>query len=131
MTYFVTWRLRKSQQPLKSEERDTVKSAICYFDGDRYQLYAWVVMDDHCHALVTPLKEHQLKDIMYSWKSFSAYRLQREFGRQGTVWRNESFDRIVRNDAELYEKANYIVNNPRKRWPDLENYPWVWFVGSE
>jgi len=88
-------------------------------------------MDDHCHALVTPLKEHQLKDIMYSWKSFSAHRLQREFGRQGAVWRDESFDRIVRDEAELYEKANYIVNNPRKRWPDLENYPWVWFVGSE
>ena len=131
MTYFVTWRLHKNQQSLKPKEKDIVKSAICYFDGDRYQLYAYVVMDDHVHVLLSPIGEHKLKDIFHSWKSFTSHELCKRFKRSSPVWLDESFDRIVRNEAELYEKANYIANNPRNRWPDLEDYPWVWFVGSE
>ena len=125
MIYFVTWRLRKSQQPLKPKERDIVKSAICHFDGDRYQLYAYVVMDDHVHVLFSPIGEHQLKDIFHSWKSFTSHELCKRFKRSPPVWQDESFDRIVRNETEFLEKGNYILNNPRKRWSGTEDYQWV------
>jgi hypothetical protein len=31
----------------------------------------------------------------------------------------------MRDDAEFLEKAQYILNNPRKRWPEVEEYPWA------
>ena len=33
--------------------------------------------------------------------------------------------RVVRDDAELSEKAAYILHNPWTRWPELEEYLWV------
>ena len=35
------------------------------------------------------------------------------------------FDRIIRDERELIEKASYILNNPVKRWPEMEEYEWV------
>jgi REP element-mobilizing transposase RayT len=124
--YFLTWRLAPSQPPLMSDERTLVADAINHFAGDRYNLLAYVVMDDHVHVLAAPKKNFSLQQIVHSWKSFTANRLQRDFNRVGTVWEHEYFDRIVRNDRELQEKFNYIMDNPRRRWPELGNYAWVW-----
>jgi REP element-mobilizing transposase RayT len=82
-------------------------------------------MNDHVHVLIKPLEEHPLETVVHSWKSFTANLLQRQFGRQGAVWQEEYFDRIVRDEAEFLEKGQYIMNNPRTRWPELEEYPWV------
>jgi len=126
VTYFVTWRLASGQHELDSWERDLVVSAMRRFDGERYQIAAYVVMDDHVHALVTPLPKYRLQDILHSWKSFTARQMQRDHKRFGRIWQHEYFDRIVRDDKELLEKLDYIVHNPWKRWPDLEGYSWVW-----
>jgi hypothetical protein len=52
--------------------------------------------------------------------------MQREHKRLGRVWQDEYFDRIIRDDKEFGQKAEYIVGNPRKRWPTVQEYPWVW-----
>ena len=106
-------------------------SALKHFENERYELMAYVVMNDHVHVLITPSDGHQLDEIVRSWKSFTANRLQRQTGRPGSVWLVESFDRIVRDDAELLEKGRYILNNPWKRWPEILEYPWVWVQGGE
>ncbi|MFH0765551.1 MAG: transposase [Calditrichota bacterium] len=123
--YFVTWRLHPNQECFKPEERDIVKSSLEYFDGKRYRLFAFVVMDDHVHVLFIPLGDHRIQDLVHTWKSFTAHEAQRRFNRRGSVWQDEYFDRIVRDEAEFLEKGNYILQNPRKRWPDIEDYPWV------
>jgi menaquinone-specific isochorismate synthase/putative DNA methylase len=96
-----------------------------HFLNQRYRLLAYVVMNDHVHALVGPLAGHLLQDIVRSWKSYTAHELVMKFGRVAHVWQDEYFDRIMRDEAELREKANYILNNPWKRWPGTENYSWV------
>ncbi len=63
---------------------------------------------------------------MHSWKSYIANRVQRDHGRTGAIWQQETYDRIVRNLEELAEKLGYIVGNPGKRWPDVGAYVWVW-----
>lgn len=128
-TYFVTWRLSRMQVELGPEERTIVADALRHFDGQRYRLIAFVVMNDHVHALVTPREPHPLQAIVHSWKSFTANRLQRERRRYGKVWQDESLDRIVRDETELLEKGSYILQNPRKRWPEMGEYPWV--TGTE
>ena len=101
-------------------------AAMKKFDGQRYQLCAYVVMDDHVHVLITPLAEHKLQEILHSWKSFTSHQMQRKHGRWGRVWQEEYFDRIVRDDKEFVQKADYIVRNPWKRWPEMSEYAWVW-----
>jgi REP-associated tyrosine transposase len=122
--YFVTWRLAPSQAILNNEERKVIMSALQYFDGDRYELYACVVMDDHVHVLVKPLGAYRLQKLVHSWKSFTAHKLRRESTRR--LWQEEYFDRIVRDEKEFLDNAQYILNNPLKRWPEVEEYPWVW-----
>ena len=130
-TYFVTWRLEPGQAELTPDERSVVANALPYFDGRRYELLAYVVMNDHVHVLVSPLGATRLQDVLHSWKSYTANQLQSAFGRFGRIWQEEYFDRIVRDDAELLEKTTYILNNARKRWPEVGHYQWVWVRGEQ
>ena len=57
---------------------------------------------------------------------FHGYVLQRKFQRRNSVWQDEYFDRIVSDEAEFLEKVKYILNNPLKTWPDIQEYRWVW-----
>jgi len=123
--YFVTWRLHSQQPLLEPLERDVVVSALHHFDRLRYQLLAYVVMDDHIHLIVAPNDGFSLEILVHSWKSFLANQLQRRFARRGTIWQDEYFDRIIRHEKEFLEKLQYICNNPQKRWPDIEDYPWI------
>ena len=126
VTYFVTWRLARGQQELDSDERDLTVAAIKRFERQRYELNAYVVMDDHVHVLLTPLSGYDLQGIVHSWKSFTARAMQRERKRFGRVSQDEYFDRIIRDDKEFAQKLVYVVQNPWKRWPDIEEYAWVW-----
>ncbi len=126
VTYFVTWRLGRGREELDGIERDLVMASMKSFDGQRYRLAAYVVMDDHVHARLTPFAGYELKAILHSWKSFTARQMQREHKRFGRVWQDESFDRIVRDDGEFPQKLDYIVGNLWKRWPEIGDYPWVW-----
>ena len=87
---------------------------------------AYVIMPDHVHLLVRPYDRYLLHDLVHSWKSFTAYTLQRQCGRQGKIWQEDYFDRIIRDEAEFLEKTQYILNNPLKIQLPVSEYPWVW-----
>ncbi|MGO9572530.1 MAG: REP-associated tyrosine transposase [Desulfomonilaceae bacterium] len=125
--YFVTWRLAKQQPGLGPEERSLIVAAIKHFENQRYVVPAHVVMDDHVHVLVLPLESFALHQIVHSWKSFSAKQLANHSGRTTPIWQREYFDRIVRDEEELMEKAQYILGNPWKKWPLTKDYPWLGF----
>jgi putative transposase len=110
--YFITWRLHASQLELNPEERNFIADVLKHFDVDRYDLLAYVVMHNHVHVLVKPAEKYRLAQLLHSWKSFTANHLQRHFNRRKCIWQDEYFDRIVRDEAELLEKAQYIINNP-------------------
>lgn len=83
-----------------------------HFDGVRYSLGAFAVMPNHVHALVQPVAPFTLTAILHTWKSFTGHRLKSSGGRDGQVWQEESFDRIVRNETELHRFHDYILGNP-------------------
>jgi len=91
-----------------------VEGALNHFDGQRYWLGSYVVMPNHVHVLVRPLKEHKLSGILHSWKSFTTHEVRKMRGKTGTLWQDESFDHIVRNEHELEKYARYIEENPGK-----------------
>ena len=87
---------------------------------------ACVVMHNHVHVLLKPLEKYRLQDLVHSWKSFTAHKFSQDRGRKAPIWQEDYFDRIVRDEKEFLDKAQYIINNPLKTWPDVEEYPWIW-----
>jgi len=122
--YMVGWNLDRSQDGLSAPERSIVVSAIRYFEGERYDVHAFAVMNDHVHLIVKPLGGHELTTIMHSLKSYTANRMRKDFNRRAPIWTREYWDRIIRNEADLRMKIRYVLDNPAKRWPGMERYPW-------
>jgi putative transposase len=129
--YFVTWRLREGLADLSDQERDLVASSLRHFDGRRYGLHAYVVMNDHVHVMIEPHPDFRLETILHSWKSFSAKRIGEHRRHVGAIWQDEYFDRIIRDEVEYQQKRDYVLDNPFRRWPALETYSWCWAIGME
>jgi len=130
--YFVTWHLQLGIPPLSPKERTLVADVIEHFNNQRYWLLAYVIMDDHVHAVLRLNHERPLEEVFHSWKSYSANQLQRRFCRRGAVWQDESHDRIVRDSEELHNILQYMAHNPVKRWPEMKDYPWSrTFIGED
>ena len=84
-------------------------------DGERpfrrYQLHAFVVMPNHVHLLVTP------HVIATRWlgplKGYTGHLANQVLGRAGKpFWQDESYDHLVRGDAEFERIRAYIEQNP-------------------
>ena len=74
-------------------------------------------MPDHVHILLKPVvsepgTDFSLSKIMQGIKGFTARAINKNRGTKGTVWLDESYDRIVRDYDEFMEKWDYIRNNP-------------------
>ncbi|MFZ1889268.1 MAG: transposase [Candidatus Binataceae bacterium] len=123
--YFVTWPVAPGGAALADGERSIVAEKIWHDEGLKYELAAFVVMDDHVHTIVLPLGGRRLESILRDWKSFTAHEIQRKRGARGALWQSEYFDRLIRDERELEQKRLYIRMNPFKRWPELDTYLWV------
>ncbi len=106
----------------------------CLYERDvRIHLHGVVVMPDHVHMIMVPLRDrwgttYALSEVMNSVKGASSHRINRALGRRGTVWQAESFDHVLRSDEKVAEKLDYICRNP-VRWGLVEkpeDYPWLW-----
>jgi REP element-mobilizing transposase RayT len=126
--YYVTWSLRENRSEMQPQHRSIVQECLLHFHGKRYRLYAYVVMNDHVHAIVQPLKGYELSKILHTWKSYTAHEINKLTGQTGPLWLDESYNHIIRNEPELYQKAEYVVTNPVRRWPGVKDYEWCgWF----
>ncbi len=99
----------------------------------RIQLRAVVIMPDHVHLLLQPLRDtngwpHPLVDILQCMKSATAHRINKLLHHAGPVWEEESFDHVLRSDESLKQKAEYIRQNPVRRGlvERPEDYKWLW-----
>jgi putative transposase len=130
--YFITWRCKDSGF-LSPEERQITLEALRHWESKKWTLYAAVVLPDHVHVLTQPLLRDDsgafdLGEILHGIKRFSARKINQARGNQGSLWQDERYDRIVRDDAEFLEKWEYIRNNPLKAGLALyaEDYPWLY-----
>jgi len=86
--------------------------ALAFFDPLRVRCGDYVVMPNHVHWLVQPALGEELEGLLLAVKRFTATRINRDLGRHGPLWQRESFDRLVRNRAELDRIRGYIAANP-------------------
>jgi REP element-mobilizing transposase RayT len=116
----------------KPEIAEVVAGAVKYFDGQRYELCAWVVMPNHVHAVVWPMAGHTLSEILHSWKSFTSSAANRLLLRTGkTFWQTESFDHWIRDEEEHARLAAYVENNPVKAGFCQCPEDWQWSSSNE
>jgi len=134
-TYFITFRLKS--EVMSDVERKIVLDAIKHFHKIKYWVTAAVVMPDHIHLILKPVvsesnAEFPLSKILQGIKGFSAPEINKVRGSKGSLWQEESFDRIVRDYDECLEKWNYIRNNPVKKelCQSPEEYPFLWEPGE-
>jgi REP element-mobilizing transposase RayT len=90
-------------------------------------------MPDHVHLLFSVLntpdgEPYPLASIMSGIKGASAHTINKKLGRKGHVWEEESFDRLLRSDEKLREKADYICANPVRAGlcRAEDDWPWLW-----
>ena len=124
------------RRTLTDAERDIVLACVLFpHRRSRYELYAACVMPDHVHLLFEPqIKSegqsgemifYSLAELLQSVKSVSAHKINELRCKSGAVWDRESFDRLIRSEADLQEKYHYICANPEKSTSQPDNR-WIW-----
>lgn len=126
-TYFVTFRVHKSLGKVLENRllAVIVEEALWFGYGERYVMDAYVIMPDHVHLLFQPAAGCTLAKILQGMKGVTARQINRLLGRKGTFWQDESFDHLVRNEADWVDKFTYIHDNPVKSGlvGKAEDYP--------
>jgi len=113
---------------------EVVEASILLHHKRDCLIYAYVVMANHAHVILQPLPYfntleawtdpfafHRLECITGRMKGRSSRLINQRKRRRGTLWKNESFDRIIRNKRDLDEVIDYIHHNP-VRW-NLVKFP--------
>ena len=109
-----------------AEDFVTLLRTACKENG--IPLYAYCVMPDHVHLLMSASETKGIIDLVREIKSLST-RLAWQHGHKGAIWQRSFYDHFLRRDEDCMVSAKYIIGNPvRKgiveRW---EDYP---FSGS-
>ncbi len=114
MTYFITFRVLNTLGKILEDNSVAcqVEEALWFGYGERYTLDAYVIMPDHVHVLLNPLAGWSLARVLQGIKGFSSRQINRNLGRKGAFWQDESFEHLVRNEQDWLDKFNYIHNNP-------------------
>ena len=107
----------------RPEIGDMVLNALRTFHRERYVLHAACVMPNHVHAVFRTIARVRLRDVMHSWKGFTAHRANQLLGRQGPFWQRESYDRLIRDGNEFQRANEYVLKNPEKA--ALRDWKWV------
>ena len=110
--------------------RELVQKQILFFDRQRYQVIAFVIMPNHIHLLMRPVGEYNFANIMQRIKGSSARECNKLIGLTGkSFWQDESYDHIVRDEEQLRFYLQYIINNPIKA--KLRKDEWTLYVCEE
>lgn len=120
---------------------DSVAKIVCdtlyHNHQKKYELICWCIMPNHVHTLIAPVPGMSLSEIMYDWKSYTTYAINKALKRKGKLWMMEYFDRYIRDNDHFDKVVNYIHNNPVKAKFVDDPSEWHWcsanpiFSGSQ
>ena len=102
--------------------RDVLTTAC----GSKYELYAWCIMPNHIHVMMSLLFGNKLADVVQAWKSISSHLINKKRNAIGKLWQRDYFNRIIRDYNHYLKTKEYIWNNPQKA--GLHDWPWRWRI---
>ena len=83
--------------------------------------HLFMLMPDHCHALLRFPPERKVAQTIRDWKRWTARQT-------GVQWQTDFFEHRLRAEESFSEKYQYILANPvRAQLVEREtDWPWVW-----
>ena len=134
MTYYVTFRHRR---PLEEEERRILMAALLRSEGKKLDFLIACVLPEATEMLfraaVSPDgRPHELSNAIEPSKRKAGKKIIERTGERFPPFWEESYDRIVRDDAELEERWLFILSSPEKNecCSDADAYPFLWVKDS-
>ena len=96
------------------------------FDDDSaYSLVAECVMPNHVHVVFRLRCESDISDVVKQWKSITSHNLGRLTGSGGTVWQDDYYDVLLRDERQLRNTIEYVMKNPARA--GLSEWKWTRF----
>ena len=131
-TYFVTFTLKRPGlcDLTRPDLAGVVIAALRHFHRIRLRLYDYTVMPDHAHAILQPIPRdeatEELHRLLGSIKGWSARTTNGILRRRGALWLHESYDHLIRDEADYVLRARYIWENPvcKGLVEQAEDWPW-------
>jgi REP element-mobilizing transposase RayT len=93
-----------------------VRRAIARYDGDLYQLKAWVVLHNHVHLLIEPLARISLITCTIMDETEEAACTE--------LWARESYEHVV--NGEVGELSHWIESHPVRSGLVSRPEEWEW-----
>jgi putative transposase len=117
----------------RPEIAQMVQSSLHFLDQKLVELDVYTLMSNHGHVVFTPLEDGNggyiaLPRIMHSFKRFTAAEANKLLQRRGQFWQHESYDHVVRDEAELERIRRYVLQNSVKAVlvEDEKDWPYSW-----
>jgi putative transposase len=101
-----------------------VVASILFGVPERYDLFAFAIMSNHVHVLLTP--RWLPRKVMQGIKGYTSREINRLLRRSGALWQHESYDHWARDAAEMDRIIEYIENNPVKAGLCKRPEDWLW-----
>jgi hypothetical protein len=126
--YYVTFRHRR---PLDDFEMQTLFRALLRPDARRWDLMILCVLPE-LTELIFSVREaptgrpYELSEIVEKAKTKAGKLIIKKTGERFPPFYHESFDRIIRDDAELEERWQAIFDSPESD----DDYPFLWVADS-
>lgn len=117
----------------------TIIESWQFFDKQRYDIIAYVVMPNHVHLMIKTYDTFKIGQLVKTWKSRSIKEIRKHFKNADCqsalpailqvgepFWQREYWDRFIRDENHFIQAVNYIHENPVKA--GLCNSPeeWQW-----
>jgi hypothetical protein len=130
VTYYVTF---KHSRPLDEPERGMLFRALTMPDGSKWDLLLLCVLPERTE-LIFRVREgmdgrpYELSQIVEKAKSKVGKAIVKKTGERFPPFYAESYDRIIRDEAEMEERFKDIVQSPvnEELAEDPEEYPCLW-----
>lgn len=118
-----------------------------FFDNERYDLIAYVVMPNHVHLLIKTKEKYSVGSLVKSWKVYTSKEIRKLYAKNLTdaecnsalpliikpgqaFWQREYWDRFIRDDVHFKKSIEYIFNNPVKAGLCKSIFEWQWSNAS-
>ena len=134
VTYFVTFRHRR---PLTETERQLVLRLLIKPDGRRWDLLIACVLPEQTDLIFRVLESpsgepYELSEIVEKAKTKAGKLIIKKSLERWPPFYNESFDRILRDEAELEVRWEEIFESPSNHGlcEDPDEYESLWVSGA-
>ena len=87
--------------------------SLRFYEETKCSVQCLTVMPNHVHAIMRPHSGYELEDVLKAIKGWVAKQINDRERDIGSLWEQESYDRIIRDEEHLFRVVQYIGRNGR------------------